>query len=117
MTYRTASRVVLGAFFASLALAPVAAAHVELSPNETTAGTEGRFALLVPNEEADASTVKIVVKFPESVPVASFQPVQGWTRCWRELRQLRWRSKRSRSLSPLYLPTLRTPSVRALSPA
>ena len=80
MTYRTASRVVLGAFFASLALAPVAAAHVELSPNETTAGTEGRFALLVPNEEADASTVKIVVKFPESVPVASFQPVQGWTR-------------------------------------
>ncbi len=80
MTFRTASRVALGTLLAALALAPAAAAHVELSPEEATAGTEGRFALLVPNEEADASTVKIVVKFPESVPVASFQPVQGWTR-------------------------------------
>jgi uncharacterized protein YcnI len=79
MTHRT-SRVALGALLAALVLVPAAAAHVEIAPDAAPAGFEGRFAIQVPNEEADASTVKVVVKFPEEVPVASFQPVQGWTR-------------------------------------
>jgi len=80
MTFSTGSRLALGALFAALVLAPAAAAHVEIAPDEAQAGFEGRFAIQVPNEEADATTVKVVVKFPEEVPVASFQPVEGWTR-------------------------------------
>jgi uncharacterized protein YcnI len=65
---------------AALVLAPLASAHVTINPREWEAGGFARFALRVPNETPDADTTKIVVKFPENVTSASFQPVPGWTR-------------------------------------
>jgi uncharacterized protein YcnI len=65
---------------AALVLAPLATAHVTINPREWEAGGFARFALRVPNETPDADTTKIVVKFPENVTSASFQPVPGWTR-------------------------------------
>ncbi len=80
MRFRSIVRAGVCAAFAALVLAPLAAAHVEMSPEDAAAGSEQRFVLTVPNEEADASTVKVVVQFPESVPFAIFQAVEGWTR-------------------------------------
>jgi uncharacterized protein YcnI len=80
MTFRSILRAAVCAALAALVLAPLASAHVEFSPEEWAAGGFGRFALTVPNEEADASTTKVVVQFPESVVSASFLPVPGWTR-------------------------------------
>jgi uncharacterized protein YcnI len=80
MTLRTVPLSALGALLATLVLAPVASAHVTLNPGEWDAGGFARFALRVPTEKADASTTKVELKFPESVPIASFQPVPGWTR-------------------------------------
>ena len=80
MKFRPMLRVIFCVGLVALVLAPLAAAHVTINPREWEAGGFARFALRVPNEQADASTTKIVVKFPESVTSASFQPVEGWTR-------------------------------------
>lgn len=60
-------------------LAPTAAAHVTVQPAEALAGSFSRFVVRVPNEKADADTVKVVVKLP---PLAflSFEPKEGWKR-------------------------------------
>jgi uncharacterized protein YcnI len=80
MKVRPMLRALLSAGLAALVLAPLASAHVTMNPNEWAAGGFARFALRVPNESAEASTTKIVLKFPESVRSARFQPVEGWTR-------------------------------------
>jgi uncharacterized protein YcnI len=80
MTVRSTVRTALLAAAAALVLAPLAAAHAELSPEEAPAGSFARFTLSVENEEADATTVKVVTKFPESVITATFAAVPGWTR-------------------------------------
>jgi uncharacterized protein YcnI len=64
----------------ALVVAPVAAAHVTLNPDEWEAGGFARFAVRVPNERANADTTEVTVQFPESVISASFQPVPGWER-------------------------------------
>jgi uncharacterized protein YcnI len=60
--------------------APGAFAHV--TANVTTA-VQGSYAVItfrVPNEEANAGTVKLQVTFPDSYPIpgASIRPVPGW---------------------------------------
>lgn len=80
MTARSTVRIALFAFVAALVLAPLAAGHAELTPKKSPAGSFKKFILSVENEEADASTVKVVVKFPESVASATFTQAPGWTR-------------------------------------
>lgn len=61
-------------------VAPVAAAHVTVNPREWEAGGFAKFDVRVPNERDNADTTKVVMRFPEQVLSASFQPVQGWRR-------------------------------------
>ncbi|MEX2103446.1 MAG: YcnI family protein [Gaiellaceae bacterium] len=64
----------------ALAVTPLAAAHVTLSPGEWEAGGFARFDIRVPNERDNAGTVELTVQFPESVISARFQPMPGWER-------------------------------------
>jgi uncharacterized protein YcnI len=52
---------------------------VTLSPNTAAAGSWSTFNVKVPNESDSASTVKVVVKMPQGITYASWQPVAGWT--------------------------------------
>ena len=63
---------------AALLCAPVAAAHVTVNPREWEAGGFAKFDVRVPNENESGDTTKIVMKFPEQVISASFQPTPGW---------------------------------------
>jgi uncharacterized protein YcnI len=68
----------LAAVAALLALAPAAAAHVTLQPEEATAGDFTRLDVRVPNERDDASTTKVEVRFPPGFLFVSTEPVPGW---------------------------------------
>jgi uncharacterized protein YcnI len=63
-----------------IATAVPAWAHVTVQPQEATTGSFARFVVRVPNERDDAATVKVEVRFPDTVTNASFQPKDGWTR-------------------------------------
>jgi periplasmic copper chaperone A len=80
MTARSKVRMTLLATVAALVLVPLASGHAELTPEKSPAGSFKKFVLSVENEQADASTVKVVVRFPESVPTATFTQAPGWTR-------------------------------------
>jgi uncharacterized protein YcnI len=69
----------LFALVVSLALAPVAGAHVTLNPNTVPADSFSRFAVRVPNERPGADTTKIVLKIPDGLSFVSLQPKPGWT--------------------------------------
>jgi uncharacterized protein YcnI len=71
---------IAAALAALLVAAPVAAAHVTLNPREWAAGGFAKFDMRVPNENESGDTTKIVMRFPEQVISASFQPVEGWQR-------------------------------------
>jgi uncharacterized protein len=64
---------------ASLALAPAAAAHVTVQPEEAPAGGFVRLAVRVPNEQEKADTVKVDLLLPPGFVDASYEPVPGWT--------------------------------------
>ena len=71
---------IAAALAALLVATPVAAAHVTLNPREWEAGGFAKFDMRVPNENESGDTTKIVMRFPEEVISASFQPVEGWQR-------------------------------------
>jgi uncharacterized protein YcnI len=71
---------IAAALAALLIATPVAAAHVTLNPREWEAGGFAKFDMRVPNENEAGDTTKVVMKFPEEVISASFQPVEGWQR-------------------------------------
>ncbi len=63
----------------TVSIAPAeAGAHVTLSPDSAPAGSWSTFSVKVPNESDTASTVKVVLRMPEGVTYASWQPVTGW---------------------------------------
>ena len=64
----------------ALAVAPSAAAHVTLNPNEVPADSFSRFAIRVPTERPDAATTKVELRLPEGLFFVSFQPKPGWKR-------------------------------------
>lgn len=71
--------VAFAAVMAICCLYPAAAfGHVTLSPNSAPAGSWTTFNVKVPNESDTASTVKVVVKMPQGITSASWQPVPGW---------------------------------------
>jgi periplasmic copper chaperone A len=71
---------VVVAVVAALLAAQAASAHVTVNPNEWEAGGFARFAVRVPNEQDDADTIEVTVRFPQSIISASFQPMPGWER-------------------------------------
>jgi len=73
----SAVAVVCGVLFAA---AP-AWAHVEIDPESAPKGSTGTWAFRVPNEEPNASTVKLDVFFPAKFPIANVlvQAKPGWT--------------------------------------
>jgi uncharacterized protein len=56
-------------------------AHVTVSSTDATQGGYAVLTFRVPNEEAGASTTKLVVHFPDATPIRSVlvQPHAGWT--------------------------------------
>jgi uncharacterized protein YcnI len=58
-----------------------ALAHITVSPNSVIAGSTQVLTFHVPNEEANADTVKVDIQIPTDHPIAQFlvQPVPGWT--------------------------------------
>jgi periplasmic copper chaperone A len=72
------SYILAAALVATLVVAPTAAAHVTLQPDETAAGDFTRLDIRVPNERDDASTTKVDVRFPAGFLFVSTEPVPGW---------------------------------------
>jgi periplasmic copper chaperone A len=66
------------ALAAPFALAPLAAAHVTLQPEQAPAGGFTRLDVRVPNERDNASTTKVAVQMPPGFLFVSYEPVPGW---------------------------------------
>ncbi len=69
----------VAAILAAGALAPAAAAHIEVLPATVAPGDPTLFTLLVPNER-DAPTVAVELKIPDGLVPFSFEEAMGWTR-------------------------------------
>lgn len=56
-------------------------AHVGITPGEASQGGYGTFIVKVPNEDANASTSKLEIQFPDNAPFAAVRvkPKTGWT--------------------------------------
>jgi len=67
----------LAAAVGGLVLAPVAAAHVEISPNKVTPDSVARFTIEVPTER-NAPTVKLEVKLPPGLESVRLATKPGW---------------------------------------
>ena len=81
-TRRRIATIAVGvALVATVLTAGPAWAHVEIAPESLPRGSSGTFAFRVPNEKADASTVKLEVSFPTKNPIADVlvQQKPGWT--------------------------------------
>jgi uncharacterized protein YcnI len=78
---RAVTRALAVAAAASVVLAPMAAAHVTVNPNEAPQGGFAALAFRVPNERDDASTTSLEVNLPEDHPIpnVSVRPKVGWT--------------------------------------
>jgi uncharacterized protein YcnI len=72
------SYVVAAAVAAMFALAPVAAAHVTLQPEQVPAGGFARLDVRVPNEQENANTTKVEVQMPPGFLSVSYEPEPGW---------------------------------------
>lgn len=79
-THRRAAVVGALAGASVLLVAGPASAHVSVDPQEAAKGGYSTVDFKVPNEQDDASTVKVEVTFPTDHPLASVmpQPVPGW---------------------------------------
>src|SRR6185437_16027207 len=64
-----------------LLFAAPALAHITVSPASVPAGSTTELTFHVPNEEANADTVRIDVQIPTTHPIAQLlvRPVPGWT--------------------------------------
>ncbi len=75
---RTTTRVAALTAVAALALPAAASAHVTMNPNTSTAGAYTKLDVRVPNEQSNASTVKLQVQFPDGFASASYEPRADW---------------------------------------
>jgi len=64
-----------------VAAAAPAWAHVQVEPGSAPKGSDAVLAFVVPNEEAKATTTKVVVQFPTDHPIAEalVEAIPGWT--------------------------------------
>src|SRR5690242_14578545 len=80
-TLLRAAAILGAATIAVIGLAGPASAHVTVSSPAAVQGGYAKVTFRVPNERADASTVKLEVTLPTDAPIASvsIKPVTGWT--------------------------------------
>jgi uncharacterized protein YcnI len=80
-TMRRATITGAAAAAAVLLFAGPALAHVTVNPSSVPAGSTTELTFRVPNEEANAYTVKVDVQIPTAHPIAQFlvKPVVGWS--------------------------------------
>src|SRR5262245_9086787 len=73
--------VVAAAAVAVFGVAAPASAHVTVNPSSATQGGYTKLTFRVPNEKAEATTVKLEVVVPDNAPIPSMsiKPVAGWT--------------------------------------
>ncbi|MGI8678756.1 MAG: YcnI family protein [Jatrophihabitans sp.] len=78
---RTVALATLAAVSGLFVFAVAAAAHVTVSSPGAAQGGYAVVTFRVPNEEAAATTTKLVVQLPPDTPLASvaIQPIPGWT--------------------------------------
>jgi uncharacterized protein YcnI len=62
----------------ALVLAPVAAAHVEISPDKVPANSDALLTIQVPTER-NVPTVKLEIKLPPGLQEVTVQAKPGWT--------------------------------------
>jgi uncharacterized protein YcnI len=79
--FRRAAVVLAAAVVGVVGFAPAASAHVTVTPSTAVQGSYAKITFRVPNEKADASTVKVEINLPADKPLASvsLKPVPGWT--------------------------------------
>lgn len=79
-TLARAGAVLTAAALAVLLVAAPASAHVTVNPGTATQGGYAKLAFRVPNEKADAATVRLEIVLPADTPVrsVSIRPVAGW---------------------------------------
>jgi uncharacterized protein YcnI len=75
---RTSTTIAALAAVAALALPAAASAHVTMNPNASTAGAFTKLDVRVPNEQSNASTVKLQLQFPDGFAFASYEPRADW---------------------------------------
>ena len=75
---RTTTTIAALTAVAALALPAAARAHVTMNPNTGTAGAFTKLDVRVPNEQSNASTVKLQLQFPDGFAVASYEPRADW---------------------------------------
>jgi uncharacterized protein YcnI len=69
----------IGVLAAFAAGAPVAGAHVQVTPSTVAPEDAVAFEVLVPNEQ-EQETVEVAVQIPKGVLAFAFEPVPGWKR-------------------------------------
>jgi uncharacterized protein YcnI len=75
---RTTTTIAALTAVAALALPAAASAHVTMNPNTSTAGAFTKLDIRVPNEQSNASTVKLQLQFPDGFAFASYEPRADW---------------------------------------
>jgi uncharacterized protein YcnI len=75
---RTTTTIAALTAVAALALPAAASAHVTMDPNTSTAGAFTKLDVRVPNEQSNASTVKLQLQFPDGFAFASSEPRADW---------------------------------------
>ena len=80
-SFRRAVVCAVGAAVAVVVLASAASAHVVVTPSSAAAGSSQELTFRVPNEQDNATTVKLTVAFPDNPPIPSVavRPVAGWS--------------------------------------
>lgn len=80
-TLRRAAAITAATAIAVISIAGPALAHVTVNPGTAEQGGWTKVSFRVPNEQANASTTKLVVNLPQDHPFASVsvKPVTGWT--------------------------------------
>ena len=80
-SFRRAAVCAVGAAVAVVVLASAASAHVVVTPSSAPAGSFQELTFRVPNEQDNATTVKLTVAFPAdpAIPSVAVRPVAGWS--------------------------------------
>lgn len=80
-TLRRAAAIIAATAVAVISVAGPAFAHVTVNPGTAEQGGWTKVSFRVPNEQANASTTKLLVNLPQDHPLAfvSVKPVPGWT--------------------------------------
>ena len=80
-SFRRAAVCAVGAAVAVVVLASAASAHVVVTPSSAPAGSFQELTFRVPNEQDNATTVKLTVAFPAdpAIPSVAVRPLAGWS--------------------------------------